>query len=333
MLLDYQLINFNMNIFLKDCSFCKKMFTLVCISIFSFGFVVSVNAQTVSTKNDFVLEPGKVEIFVNPGESITKSITVTNRASSNVSFKVEIEDFVGSNDEDKPVVLLGGEKSPYSFKDNVVPEVKNFTLESNGSITIPVRINVPADAQPGGFYTSILVSNEPSVDSVSQSSNVEGKTKIISRVGTLFFIRVNGVAKESGSLDDLKVVKPTKDNLDLYKFNILFKNDGNVYLVPFGWITVTNIFGKTIGKIPVDAYFSMPKSIRYRDVEWKSPFLLGRFKASIELNRGYGSNLIDTKSIAFWVIPWKAIVIVVSVILVISLALYAFFKKFKITTK
>ena len=98
----------------------------------------------------------------------------------------------------------------------MIPEITTFSLESNGSIVIPVKINVPIDAQPGGFYTSVLVSNAPSVDSGAQSSEVEGTTKIVSRVGTLFFVRVNGVAKESGALDDLKVIYPTKDNPNLY---------------------------------------------------------------------------------------------------------------------
>ena len=258
---------------------------------------------------------------------------LSNRASSEVSFKVEVEDFVGSMNQDQAVILLGDEESPYSFKGNVVPDIKSFSLVSNGSISIPIKINVPANAQPGGFYTSVLVSNAPSVDAGGQSSEVQGQTKIISRVGTLFFIRVNGVATESGALEDIRVISPTVDIPDLYKFNILFKNDGNVHLVPYGWVTVKDMFGKMMIKIPVDAYFAMPKSIRYREVEWKAPFLFGRFEATAEINRGYGSNLVDTKTVAFWVIPWKIAAIAIAVILVIVLGLYFFFKKFKFVSK
>lgn len=328
------------NLSLKDSSFIKKACAVMVLSVMILGFAVVGNAQTTTattnlpnTKNDFVLEPGKVEIFANPGETVTKSITVTNRAASRVSFKIEIEDFVGSDKQDMPVILLGDEKSPYSFKDNVIPEVGTFTLEPGGTITIPIRISVPVNAQPGGFYTSVLVSNQPSVDLQSQTSGAEGKTKIISRVGTLFFVRVNGVALESGSLEDLRVTPPTKDLPDIYTFDILFKNDGNVHLVPFGWVTVINTFGKEVGKIPVDAYFAMPKSVRYRSVEWKAPFLLGRYTATVELNRGYGSSLIDSKSIAFWVIPWKITVTTLVILLVIFLLFYTFFKKFKLVSK
>ncbi len=325
-----------MNLFLNRSSFSKKISIITISLFFVFSFAILVKAQSADTpavKNDFVLEPGKIEIFANPGESVSKSITVTNRASGRVSFRIEVEDFVGSNDQDKPVVLLGSEKSPYSFKDNVIPEITTFSIGSNENITIPIIINVPVNAQPGGFYTSVLVSNAPSIDAESQSSVVEGKTKIISRVGTLFFIRVNGVAKEEGALEDLKVSSPTKDNPSLYKFNILFKNGGNVHLVPYGWISVTSFFGKTVGKVPVDAYFALPQSIRYREVDWSAPFLFGKYQASIELNRGYGSDLVDTKTVSFWVIPWKIAAITLSVLLVVILGLYFFFKKFKFVAK
>jgi len=313
----------------------RKLFILSLLTVLIASSVAFARAQTNPSvdKNDFILEPGKVEMFVNPGETLTKSITVTNRAAGSVSFKIEIEDFIGSNDQDKPVVLLGDEKSPTSFKDNVVPDVKSFTLAANGSINIPIKINVPMDAQPGGFYTSVLVSNEPSVKAQGKTANTEGMAKVISRVGTLFFVRVNGVANESGALDDFKMTRPINESEDLYKFNILFRNDGNVHLVPFGWVTVTNLFGKTVGKVPVDAYFAMPKSIRYRDIDWSAPFLFGRYEAKVDLNRGYGSNLVDSKTITFWVIPWKITVTVLAVLLVVILAFYVFFRKFKLVAK
>jgi hypothetical protein len=326
------LLNKKMNLSLKNCSFCKKLCAIALMLAFVFSFTSLVKAQT-NINNDFVLEPGKVEIFANPGDVITKTITVTNRASSKVSFQIEVEDFIGSNEADKPVILLGNEKSPYSFKDSIIPDIKTFSLDANTNITIPIKINIPANAQPGGFYTSVLVSNQPTQDSGAQSSATEGKTKIISRVGTLFFIRVNGVAKESGALEDLRVISPTDDSSNLFKFNILFKNDGNVHLVPYGWVTVNDMFGKMITKIPVDAYFAMPQSIRYREVEWNAPLLFGKYSASVELNRGYGSNLIDTREVSFWVIPWKMAAMAVGAIVVLFIIIYAFFKKFKLVAK
>ena len=93
------------------------------------------------------------------------------------------------------------------------------------------------------------------------------------------------------------------------------------------------MFGKVVTKVPVDAYFAMPQSLRYREVEWNAPSLMGQYTASVELNRGYGSNLVDTKAVSFWVIPWKTVALVLVIIIVVYLIAYSFFKKYKLVNK
>src|SRR4051812_294312 len=80
------------------------------------AFAYTLSAVNVNGENDFVLEPGKAEFLVDPGQSIQKDIFITNRTNRTVKFKIEIEDFIGSSDPLNPVVLLDGDKSPYSFK-------------------------------------------------------------------------------------------------------------------------------------------------------------------------------------------------------------------------
>ncbi|MBA3550991.1 hypothetical protein H0W32_02165, partial [Patescibacteria group bacterium] len=85
----------------------------------SFSQAFEITNETVEEKNDFVLEPGKVELFLNPGERATRAVVVTSRIRKTTKFKVEIEDFIGSHDARTPVVLLGNDKSPYSIKDSI----------------------------------------------------------------------------------------------------------------------------------------------------------------------------------------------------------------------
>ena len=69
--------------------------------------------------NDFVVGPGKIEIDLNPGESRTVELTIANRLGTEKTFNVTEEDFVGSDNLNQPVVLLGDDRSPYSLKDFV----------------------------------------------------------------------------------------------------------------------------------------------------------------------------------------------------------------------
>lgn len=272
--------------------------------------------MTVDNLGDFVLEPGKIEVFLNPGETAQRTISVINRINRKVDFKVEVEDFIGSDNPQAPVILLGEDKSPYSFKDNLIPESDEFSLGFGQKIELPVQITVPVDAQPGGFYSSVIISSMPASP---DAPGGQAGAKIISRVGVLFFVRVNGPVDQSGQLNDFRILGGDSFmQKGPVTFEILFQNSGTVHLVPYGEITVKNLFGKQVAQMPVDGYFSLPKSTRYRQVIWQKEKLLGRYVAEVKLNRGYEGKE-DVMKVTFWVIPWLYIVIAVSVLFALSL--------------
>ncbi len=284
---------------------------------------------TVEDAGDFVLVPGKVEIFGNPGEEITKKITITNRTNRLVNYSVKVEDFIGSRSEDTPVILLGDDKSPYSFKDNIIPDSRNFSLKFGQQITIPVTVKIPDNQQPGGFYSSVIIASQP-----TDTGGIAGGARLVSRIGCLFFIRVNGPVKEEGNIEDF-TVKEKKSSLmsgGPMTFEILFNNSGSIHLVPYGTISITNLLGKKVAELPVDGYFSLPNSLRYREVRWERDTLFGRYKATLSLNRGYG-NLSDEKIVTFWSIPWGYVFIIIGFMSILAVGGRLFKKNFKISRK
>jgi hypothetical protein len=284
---------------------------------------------SVDVKNDFIVEPGKIEVDVNPGDVINKDISITSRISKSTKFLITTEDFQGSQSEDQPVVLLGDKSSPWSFKDNLVPAVTNFTLNLGDRIDLPVTINVPKNASPGGYLAAVIVSNEPQVNT-DTSSGATG-ARIISRVAVLFFIRVSGQASSSGYTEDFRIANQqaiysqTPDT-----FKILFNDTGNMYLVPYGNINITNMAGSNVGTIPVNAFFALPDSLRYLDVAWNDngAFRIGRYTATLELNRGYG-GIVDTKVITFWILPWKIVGPILAGIIILVVLVYFIFSRFE----
>jgi len=287
---------------------------------------------SVDNKNDFIVEPGKIEIDVNPGDTIVKDISVTSRINTPTKFDVSAEDFQGSQAEDQPVILLGNKSSPWSFKNNVIPAVSNFTLNFGDRIDLPVTVTVPANAAPGGYFTAVIVSDEPQVD--ANTANGGATTRIISRVAVLFFIKVAGNASSSGSVSDFRVNTPHlvySQSPDAFK--ILFNNTGNEYLVPYGEIHVTNMIGRDVADIPVNAFFALPDSLRYLTVNWgDTDFRFGKYTATLQLNRGYG-GLVDTKTITYWVLPWKIVGPILAGLIVIVLFIYFVFTRFEFRRK
>jgi hypothetical protein len=301
------------------------------------GGSLSATAQTqnaeitnvnVEARDDFILEPAKMEILLDPGETATRYIYVTSRINAPTRFRVDIEDFIGSQEADRPVVLLGNERSPYSLKDYLQPAINEFTLGFGQKIKIPVLINLPPNAEPGGFYASVLISNEP--EKQDENTDAQGQARTVSRVGSLLFVRVNGPVTEEGKVDDFRIKGEEKTfyNNANFSFEILFNNTGTVHLIPYGTIEIKNIWGKVIETIPVDAYFALPDSLRYREVSWNKGGLLGRYTATLNLNRGYGGQ-VDTQSLTFWIVPWKIIAGIFVVILVLLSAYYYISRNFE----
>ncbi len=312
-----------------------RSLALICILICAFFLpriagAYSVEKLNIELKNDFVLEPAKIDLALDPGQVYTRSVMVTNRADKKITFKIEVEDFVGSDNPQNQVVLLGKDKSPYSFKDNIKPEVSEVTLNPGERLTLPVTITVPPNTAPGGYYSSVLFSNEPAENTPTGGAPV---TKIISRLGVLFLIRVNGPANEKGSIDDFRISPPKMvyDKAD-FNFEVLFKNEGNVHLVPYGWITIKNMLGAQVDQVPINAYFALPNTIRYREVPWTRASLFGRYTATLTLHLGYGDQ-VQEKTIAFWVIPWKVITAVFLALLVFLSIFYYILSRFEFRRK
>ncbi len=283
-------------------------------------------------QRDFVIGPGKMEVVVNPGETKTVNVMVTNRMGDERIFNLGIEDFTGSRSLDTTVVLLGEGRGPYSLKDYLLIEEKSFVLKHGERAIIPVTISIPSDAEPGGLYGSVLISTV-SKPSTAASGEVSGGTAIVSRIGALFFVKIPGDVKEDGLLKDFSTVNGQKffggGPIPLV---ILFENNGSVYLNPYGEISIKNIMGSEIGSTIVEPWFALPDSLRVREISWDKGFLFGRYVATVKINRGY-DDIIDEASVAFWVIPWKVVLTGFVGILVLLFMIRFVLSRFEIRMK
>ncbi len=179
---------------------------------------------------DFVVGPGKAEVVVKPGETVYKEITVTNRIDSNRSFEFHIEDMSGSADGKDAVVLLGDQDGPYSLKDYVSVPESIITLGLGERARIPVKITMPPNAEPGGYYGAVLVST---VQTDQNGSEAIAQSPIVARIGTLFFITVPGEAERDSSLVSFAALNNqwwfTKGPIPL---GLTYENKGSIHLNP-----------------------------------------------------------------------------------------------------
>ncbi len=282
---------------------------------------------------DFVVGPGKVDITLSPGESKVVEMTVTNRTGERRIFNISSEDAVGSHDTETSIILLGDDVGPYSMKDYVTVSAPSFTLDHNNRARIPVTISIPADAEPGGLYGSVLVDTLAVEGNTGETNGAVPQSAVIARIGTLFFITIPGAVEKEGSLIDFSTLSKQKFYQESpVDFGILFENTGSIHLAPYGELRITNMFGEEVGELQLEPWFVLPDSVRLREVSWDRDFLFGMYTATVFVNRSYG-DVVDELSYTFWVLPWKPIVGVFAVVFVIFFSIRAFFRTFEFKRK
>jgi len=279
---------------------------------------------------DFVVGPGRTEIVVSPGETIIQEVSVTNRISDGRTFRLEVEDITGSSDGSSAVSLTGAERGPYSIRDYISFPETEFNLNAGDRARIPVTITVPPDAEPGGYYGSVLVST---VQADGNAPSAAPRQPIVARIGSLFFLTVRGDTVIAGETKSLDLIE---DKLwyesGPIELGVLFENTGSVHVNPYGELSITNMMGEEIGFVELEPWFVLPNSLRIREITWDREFLLGRYTATAQVNRGY-EDVVDEVSVVFWVLPWKMVGGIFLVLFIIIFTVRAFFRTFEFKRK
>lgn len=279
---------------------------------------------------DFVVGPGRTEIEVNPGETVIQEITVTNRISDDRIFELEVEDITGSRDGSSAVSLTGDARGPYSIRDYISFPQDRLELELGERARIPVAITIPPDAEPGGYYGSVLVSTVRVADNGEVAAP---RSPIIARVGSLFFVTVRGDTVREGKTLEVDLI----DDKWWYEsgpvnIGVLYENTGSVHLNPYGELSITNMFGEEVGFVELEPWFVLPTSLRVREISWDREFLLGRYTVTARINRGY-DDIVDEVHVSFWVMPWKIVGGVFFVLFIFIFSIRAFFRTFEFKRK
>jgi hypothetical protein len=234
---------------------------------------------------------------------------------------------VGSPDGSRSAVLLGDERGPYSIKDYISFPEDNFSINLGERARIPVTISIPRDAEPGGYYGSVLVSTTR-IDAEGEVAQ-GARSPIVARIGTLFFITVPGTVTTAGETKSISLPESKlwyeKGPVEL---SILYENTGSIHLNPYGELRITNTFGEEVGYVELEPWFVLPQALRSRDVTWDRELLFGRYTATANINRGY-DDVVDTVAVSFWVLPWKIMGGIFLVVFIIVFGTRAFFRQFE----
>lgn len=302
-------------------SFVYCSIILLAVTLFSFLLQpVSSSAQSVSNSGQgFQISPVTVELNADPGKSYTIDLKLKNVTAGPLVAKGQVNDFIAKGENGDPEILLDDDAhSTYSLK-SWVGQIGGGQFKSQETKTISVKINVPTNAEPGGHYGVIRFTGvAPELES-DQSA-----VALSASIGTLVLVRVSGDVKESARVEEFFTSQNGKKAsfFEYGPINLVerIKNTGNIHIKPAGTVVVRDMFGKTIASLKVNdpPKNVLPNSIRRFEQELNKKWLFGRYSADVSL--GYGSTgQVMTAQMAFWVIPWKLIGVILLFIIAIIL--------------
>jgi len=246
------------------------------------------------------ISPLTFDINVNPGETVTNYITLTNTDSFPLSLTISAQDFTAIG-EQGGVLIDEGIPPEISAKSWMIFDANSFVLSPAESRKVQFTLNVPLEAEPGGKYISVIASTGLTVN----EGTAVGTTQ---KIGSLLLIRVAGDVVEKLSVKSFGT--PEFLEYGPIPFSLRFENTGTVHVRPAGLLIIKNVRGKKVAEISLPQKRVLPQTIRLIDesqgLVWDVKWGFGKYTADITAVYGSANESLSV-STSFWIIPWKVL--------------------------
>ena len=272
-------------------------------------FIAAVSAAALAAAPLFSAQavtvgPAKIEVVADPGDVIQGEMFVINETDAAATFSGSVQQFT-EEEGNKVFNDLEGDIASW------VAPLPPITLAPGAQQNIPLTINVPANAPPGGHFTVIWWNSSPPKG---------GQLSVVTRAGALVYLTVSGELTRSARI----LAFGTEGERRFFgglpiAFSVLMRNEGNGYEKPQGTLTLVNLFGGEGMRVAVNEYGSqvLPRSQKTLPIEVAGDrFLFGPYRAKLDLVYGDGVHLEAQKWI--FVVPLKAILWMIAVLIVLA---------------
>lgn len=245
--------------------------------------------------------PPRVELSALPGQSITTELKINNGYDVLQYFAVDISDFIVSDNIGTPIPVSEDVSGRWSLKSWITaPEL--IPVEAKGTQLVKITINVPNDALPGGHYA--MITYQPNADAKPEDLRKTGSL-IAHRTGSLIYVTVKGDISENAIIKRFSV--PEFNEYGPVNFAGLVENNSDVHVTPQGNITIKDMFGNVVAKLPIEVGNVFPDTAREFASSWNQKWGYGRYQATLDLTYGAAGAVI-TSSLLFWLFPIRMVI-------------------------
>lgn len=239
--------------------------------VFVIGIILAPSAK--AQTGTIQITPAYIEISLkDPQEEKSFDIEFKNNSQKNVSLEISALDFRSVGDRGG-ISFLGKESSTYSYSLSsfLSFDSNRIDIDKGETRILEVTVKNRPDLSPGGHYAAVIAR-------LVNETKEENANIISPALSSLIFMR-----KEGGERFNLSIQEMDFPNFPIAfgvprKTELVFQNEGNIHLVPYGRYEIRDIFGRVIykGVLNTSSAFVLPESRRLiaseiKRVSWVFP--------------------------------------------------------------
>ncbi len=244
--------------------------------VYFFGMSIPISAQQTTIS----VAPAILDLAVMSGEKVTSNLTIRNGGEIGLPISIEPKSLVLDKD-----VLPNLNQKKSDASDWIEVTEKEFLLSSNQSKKVPVFIQVPKDATPGGHYAQI------SIRGLSlESTNNSGTSIVVPEIAVTVLITVSGDIITDMNFEKSNILPffVTPSTNYLARFKVV--NNGNIHdsITP---TLVINKDGKELSRQAMTTKIVLPQTSKEFSETLKLPENYGKYEYFIEFKYANGQIL------------------------------------------
>jgi len=255
-------------------------------------------------------------------------LTLSNDTGVSQAFKISTEDF-GSLNQSGGVAFLGTSSSGYAQTYGLSKWMQlsqtAVTLAAGASTNIFVTITNSSSLATGGHYGAVLATALTAPNGAAAKSRI-GVLEVLSSLLLL--------VKSGGPPPNLTLLAQTVDRQGILfpsQVQQLFKNQGDVHVVPRGTIDIRDPLGHLVarGAMNINSGIILPQTARRYDVslmQLASAWMPGEYSV-LTTYRYDGSNATKTWTGQFWYFGSPLLWLLVAAVLLLAAAIIWWFRR------
>ncbi len=255
------------------------------------------------------ITPYSLELDITPGQTVTKTITLSNLTDRTVDIAAKKRNFTANGEEGE--VFLTNDETAFSLSSWIKTSPDRKTLNPQEKQDFEITITVPKNADPGGHFGSVVFATVP------QKGLTQTGALLSQEVAGLILVKIPGLVTEQAKIESFNSEKKFYENGPV-KLNIRARNESTIHVKPIGRVIITNMLGQK-SFATVEGKNILPHAIRKLQATLNNKFLIGKYTAQAELNYGTQNNALLTATTTFWAFPIRSGVVVLIILVILFL--------------